>query len=158
VNAPHYPTAVAPDREHDFLSDDIRLRVFEWGDVAAPPILLTHELWDTARGFDTFAPHFTDTYRVVALDARGHGDSDWLQSSGYYPEPLPRRSRGRSPELVKGRSRGRDGALRKLRPVRPRDTCRRERARPVAVAQTLQTQSGPKLESFDPLSCTASRA
>ena len=36
----------------------------------------------TARGFDLLAPHFTDAYRVIAVDARGHGDSDW--DDGYW--------------------------------------------------------------------------
>jgi pimeloyl-ACP methyl ester carboxylesterase len=82
MEAPEYAGAVAPDRAYDFENDGARLRVYEWGDASAPPILLAHGLWDTARGFDTFAPHFSDAYRVVAMDARGHGESEW--SDGYW--------------------------------------------------------------------------
>jgi pimeloyl-ACP methyl ester carboxylesterase len=38
-------------------------------------------MWDHSRGFDLFAPWLAEHYRVVAIDARGHGDSDW---SDYY--------------------------------------------------------------------------
>ncbi|MEE3330602.1 MAG: alpha/beta hydrolase [Myxococcota bacterium] len=82
MDAPPHTAAVAPDRTHDFESDGARLCVYEWGDPTAPPLLLTHGLWDTARGFDLLAPHFSDAYRVVAADARGHGNSDW--DDGYW--------------------------------------------------------------------------
>ena len=47
------------------------------GDPAAPSVVLLHALGDRAADWHTvesaFAPHF----HVVALDLRGHGDSDW---------------------------------------------------------------------------------
>ena len=43
----------------------------------APPLLCCHGFWDHARSFATLAPLLTSRFRVLALDARGHGDSDW---------------------------------------------------------------------------------
>jgi pimeloyl-ACP methyl ester carboxylesterase len=72
---PSYPGAVAPERSSDVESMGIRLRVHEWGDPARPPVVLCHGMFDHARGFDTLAPLLADRFRVVAIDARGHGDS-----------------------------------------------------------------------------------
>ena len=51
-----YPGAVAPARQRFVASLGLRLHVVEWGDAAAPPLLLTHGFYDHARSFDTFAP------------------------------------------------------------------------------------------------------
>lgn len=54
----------------------VQLAVYEWGDPAAPPLVLVHGGFDFARTFDVFAPLLADAgYRVVAFDHRGHGDS-----------------------------------------------------------------------------------
>jgi pimeloyl-ACP methyl ester carboxylesterase len=72
-----YPGAVPPERTRDFLSDGLRLRVHEWGDPAAPPLVLLHGGFDHGRGFDLLAPLLAPRFRVLALTSRGHGDSDW---------------------------------------------------------------------------------
>lgn len=72
-----YPGAVAPDRTARLESNGIELAVHEWGDPAAPPLLLVHGGFDFARTYDAFAPLLTDAgWRVVAWDQRGHGDSE----------------------------------------------------------------------------------
>lgn len=55
----------------------LRLHALEWGAVDAPAIVLCHGMWDHARSFATLAPFLAERYRVIALDARGHGDSQW---------------------------------------------------------------------------------
>jgi pimeloyl-ACP methyl ester carboxylesterase len=99
-----YPGAQAPARRRDVDSDGVRLAVHEWGDAAAPPLLLAHGGFDFARTYDVFAPLLAEAgWRVVCWDQRGHGDSayaelySWradlrdaravLDSIG--PEPLP---------------------------------------------------------------------
>jgi pimeloyl-ACP methyl ester carboxylesterase len=77
VSEPQYPGAVAPERSRDFVSHGVRLRVHEWGDPAAPPLVLLHGAFDHGRGFDLLAPLLATRFRVVALTARGHGDSEW---------------------------------------------------------------------------------
>ena len=51
-----YPGAVAPERRRWVTSHGVRLAVVEWGDAAAPPLLLAHGGSDFARTFDVFAP------------------------------------------------------------------------------------------------------
>jgi pimeloyl-ACP methyl ester carboxylesterase len=78
--APTFPGAVEPERERFVESLGVRIHVAEWGDPAAPPLLLCHGFWDHARGFATLAPLLAARYRVAALDARGHGDSQWASA------------------------------------------------------------------------------
>jgi pimeloyl-ACP methyl ester carboxylesterase len=80
LEAPEYPGAVAPERSYDFDSRGFRLRLHEWGDPKGEPVVLCHGMWDHSRGFDLFAPRLAEHYRVIAIDARGHGDSDWADS------------------------------------------------------------------------------
>ena len=54
----------------------IRLRYVDWGGDG-PPMLMLHGDMRTSRSWDAVARRLKDDYRVVALDARGHGDSDW---------------------------------------------------------------------------------
>jgi pimeloyl-ACP methyl ester carboxylesterase len=68
---------VEPERSRCVESLGVRIHVVEWGDPAGRPLLLCHGFWDHARGFATLAPLLAQRYRVAALDARGHGDSDW---------------------------------------------------------------------------------
>jgi len=77
---PPYPGAVPPERTHRVASGDIELNVLEWGDPDAPPVLCTHGMWDHAHCFDLLAPLLADRFRVLAMDARGHGDSDWADA------------------------------------------------------------------------------
>jgi pimeloyl-ACP methyl ester carboxylesterase len=71
-----------PDR-CDFIDlNRTRLRVWEWGDEAAPPLVCVHGAHDHGRMWDGFAPRLADElgYRVIAPDLRGHGDSGPLSS------------------------------------------------------------------------------
>ena len=55
----------------------LRLHYVQWGDASAPPMVLLHGLQDCARSWDVFASAMCRDYNVVALDHRGHGDSEW---------------------------------------------------------------------------------
>ena len=54
----------------------IRLRYVDWGGDG-PTMLLLHGDMRTSRSWDAVARRLSDEYRVMALDMRGHGDSDW---------------------------------------------------------------------------------
>jgi pimeloyl-ACP methyl ester carboxylesterase len=72
-----FPGARPPDRQRHVDSHGLRIAVHEWGDEAAPPLLLAHGGFDFARTFDVFAPLLADAgRRVVSWDHRGHGDSE----------------------------------------------------------------------------------
>ena len=64
----------------------INLHYVDWGAPpgadAAPTLFLLHGDMRTSRSWDAVARHMRDRYHVVALDSRGHGDSDW-PDSGY---------------------------------------------------------------------------
>jgi pimeloyl-ACP methyl ester carboxylesterase len=105
----HYPGAVPPARTRFVRSLGLHLHVCEWGDPGAEPVLLTHGFYDHARSFDLFAPLLAERYRVVAMDARGHGDSDRPDAYAWFPELIDvvnmLRDLGRAAHLV-GHSRG----------------------------------------------------
>lgn len=71
-----FPGARPPDRTRAVDSSGLRLHVNEWGDLDAPVIGLVHGGFDFSLTFSVFAPMLADGgWRVVAWDARGHGDS-----------------------------------------------------------------------------------
>jgi pimeloyl-ACP methyl ester carboxylesterase len=71
-----YVGARAPARERRVESDGVEIAVYEWGDAAAPPVLLAHGGFDFARTYDVFAPLIADAgWRVISWDHRGHGHS-----------------------------------------------------------------------------------
>lgn len=66
-----------------FTLEGLRLHYTEWGAAASTPLVLLHGLQDCARSWDRFASSMCQEYRVIALDHRGHGDSDWAGPSAY---------------------------------------------------------------------------
>jgi pimeloyl-ACP methyl ester carboxylesterase len=63
----------------------LRHHLLEWGRGDGPLVLLLHGFLEHARAWDWVAPLLAVAgYRVVALDWRGHGDSDWVGKGGYY--------------------------------------------------------------------------
>ena len=66
---------------HHFSSHNARLHYVDWGGGGRPLVLL-HGLQDTARNWDHVAIALRARYHVYALDARGHGDSEWVP--GHY--------------------------------------------------------------------------
>jgi pimeloyl-ACP methyl ester carboxylesterase len=61
----------------------LTLRYVEWGAPAAPPIVLLHGITGHARTWDRLASELSSRYRVLALDQRGHGDSDAAPDGDY---------------------------------------------------------------------------
>jgi pimeloyl-ACP methyl ester carboxylesterase len=51
-----------------------------WGDAASPPLVLLHGGGANAHWWDHVAPRIACRFRVVALDFRGHGDSDYPEN------------------------------------------------------------------------------
>ena len=54
-----------------------------WGPDSAPPLVLLHGLTSHARSWDALARELAGHFRVIALDQRGHGDSDRAADSDY---------------------------------------------------------------------------
>ena len=66
---------VAPE-ERFVTSDGLRLHLLDWGTSGRPPVMLLHGMAVHARSWDHTALAWRDALHVVALDQRGHGDSD----------------------------------------------------------------------------------
>jgi len=64
----------------------LRLHYVEWGNPEGRPLLLLHHVNSHARTWDHFARRMSRDYRVIALDMRGHGDSDWAEAGRYSTE------------------------------------------------------------------------
>lgn len=62
----------------------IRLHFIEWGSENDPVILLLHGLQASGHYFDEFSSSMASNYHVIAIDFRGHGDSD-KPLEGYDP-------------------------------------------------------------------------
>ena len=67
-------------------ANGMRFHCLDWGNAGAPGMLLLHGFAQTCHSWDFVALAFCDRYHVVALDQRGHGDSDWAEDGDYSPE------------------------------------------------------------------------
>lgn len=63
-------------------NEDPRLHLAAWGGEGTP-LLLVHGMAGNTHWWDTTAPLLTGAFRPVALDFRGHGDSDWRPEGSY---------------------------------------------------------------------------
>ena len=70
---------------HYFFSQRLRLHFVEWGHRDAPTVVLVHGVRDHSRTWDDLIARMSVSgdYHFIAPDLRGHGDSDWVQGSGY---------------------------------------------------------------------------
>ncbi|WP_422110613.1 alpha/beta fold hydrolase [Burkholderia multivorans] len=75
-------TASAKDGWVD--SDGLRLHYVSWGRDDAPTVVMLHGLRSYAHTWAPVAAALVDRYRVVALDQRGRGLSDWDPRRDYY--------------------------------------------------------------------------
>ncbi len=70
-----------------FISQRLKLNYFDWAQTEAdrkkPPLVLVHGGRDHARSWDWTAEQLCEDYHVVAMDHRGHGDSDWVSDGNY---------------------------------------------------------------------------
>ena len=76
----------AAPRDRFIDANGMRFHYLEWGDPQSPPIMLLHGFAQTCHSWDFVALSLCDRYRVIALDQRGHGDSDWAEDGDYAPE------------------------------------------------------------------------
>jgi pimeloyl-ACP methyl ester carboxylesterase len=64
----------------------MRLHCLDWGTRGRAPILFLHGGALTARTWDVVCLGLRAEYHCVALDQRGHGDSEWSPVMDYAPE------------------------------------------------------------------------
>jgi len=61
----------------------LRLHYQDYGSTGKPAMLCLHGGAAHAHWFDYIAPGFTGDHHVLALDQRGHGDSEWADPPEY---------------------------------------------------------------------------
>ena len=77
----HAPTV--PYRSRNIVLRQLRFHFLEWGVPDAPPIVLLHGGHQSAHSWDLVSLHLAQRYHVLALDQRGHGDSEWARDVAY---------------------------------------------------------------------------
>ena len=70
------PNAATLPDDHQMIVGAMRLHYLDWGG-SGTPILFLHGGGLTAHTWDCVAAMLRDRFRCVALDQRGHGDSEW---------------------------------------------------------------------------------
>jgi pimeloyl-ACP methyl ester carboxylesterase len=63
-------------------ADGLAMNMLEWSSKGVAMLLL-HGFSNEAHIWDDFAPDVAPYYRVLAMDLRGHGDSDWHPEHAY---------------------------------------------------------------------------
>jgi pimeloyl-ACP methyl ester carboxylesterase len=81
LGIPH--AADVPYRSCNIVLRQLRFHFLEWGRADAPPIVLLHGGHQSAHSWDLVSLHLAQRYRVLALDQRGHGDSEWARDVAY---------------------------------------------------------------------------
>lgn len=61
----------------------LRFHYLDWGTEGKPPFIMLHGGSAYAHWWDLVAPAFVDDFHVIALDQRGHGDSQHANPPAY---------------------------------------------------------------------------
>lgn len=64
----------------------LKLHYLDWGNEGKPPFIMLHGISRTAHTFDHVARRYQKDYHVLAIDMRGHGDSEWDPKAQYLVE------------------------------------------------------------------------
>ena len=70
------PPAIVRPTDHDVELNGIRFHYLDWGNEQQPHVVLLHGGSLTAHTWDMAALLLRDQYHLVALDQRGHGDTE----------------------------------------------------------------------------------
>ena len=80
---PGYACGMAAPRDAATTLNGLRFHFLDWGTAGCPPLLLLHGGAQTAHSWDEVAPDLARDHHVLALDQRGHGDTDWAPAGKY---------------------------------------------------------------------------
>ena len=73
-------------RKRHVVVGGLRLSFLEWGIAGRPVLCFLHGGSAHAHWFDVITPAFIDRFHVIALDQRGHGESQWAEPPAYATE------------------------------------------------------------------------
>jgi pimeloyl-ACP methyl ester carboxylesterase len=77
-----FDSVVLPE-SHEVHLGRMRLHYLDWGNKHLPPMVFLHGGALTAHTWDLCCLALRDEYHCIALDQRGHGDSDWADDADY---------------------------------------------------------------------------
>jgi pimeloyl-ACP methyl ester carboxylesterase len=77
-----FSTEFVPEDRH-VVANGMNLHYLDWGNHDKPKLLCLHGGAQSAHSWDFFALAMRDHFHVVAIDQRGHGDSDWSEDGDY---------------------------------------------------------------------------
>ena len=67
-------------QERRFKANGLALNCLDYGGEGKPPMLFLHGGSAHAHWWDFVAPAFVGDFHVLALDQRGHGESEWPEN------------------------------------------------------------------------------
>ena len=70
-------------KAHRFVVNGLALNCIDYGGEGKPPLLFLHGGSAHAHWWDFVAPAFVEDFHALALDQRGHGESDWADEWAY---------------------------------------------------------------------------
>ena len=76
-------TTAAQATSHTTELSGLTFHYLDWGNAGATPLVLLHGLTGAALLWRRVAEHFAPIYHVVALDQRGHGDTEHAPDGAY---------------------------------------------------------------------------
>ena len=82
--------AQTPYQDRFVTVNGLRLHYLDWGSPGKQPFIMLHGIGRIAHSFDHIAPRFNQDYHVIAIDMRGHGDSEWSPEGAYLVEDYVR--------------------------------------------------------------------
>ena len=77
----------------------LRIHYLDFGGDGKQPLIMLHGIGRVAHTFDHVASHFNQNYHVLAVDMRGHGDSDWDPKAAYLVEDYVKDIEGLAQQL-----------------------------------------------------------
>jgi len=80
------PYACDAAGRRSFIVNGMTLRALEWGQPGRPALCFLHGGSAHAHWFDAVVPAFVDSFHIISLDQRGHGESDWAPDARYGTE------------------------------------------------------------------------
>ncbi len=66
---------IAPARRWDSIKGDVRISLSEYGEPGKPTVILLHGIADRSDSWLPVIPELAASFRVIAMDLRGHGRS-----------------------------------------------------------------------------------
>ena len=72
-------------KNHHVILNERRFHYCEWGKPSAPGLLFLHGGNQTCHTWNVICAALSDQYHCIAVDQRGHGDSEWSYEGDYAP-------------------------------------------------------------------------